>query len=736
MTENLGDFSMFELFKAEAETHCAALNDGLVAIESNPEDLSRIEPMMRAAHSIKGAARIIGLDIAVGLAHAMEDCFVAVQKGQQQLTSGRVDQLLQGVDCLARIAALTEDAVADWSAANTRAVETLINDLRAAAPADAPRAAEGPPPAPTPPAVPPDTTAAAEVAPSPAAAAPSEPPAEAVEEATLRVNARNLNRMMQLASESMISARHFQAVHRGLMQLRSGMDWIDFQTRHPATATEFQQRLAELEQVAWRSERLSSALYHEVLGSRMRPFADGVTAFPRMVRDLARGLGKKAALKIEGADVAVDRDILRKLEAPLNHILRNSVDHGIESLDERRAAGKPERGSILLTARHQAGMLTVQVRDDGKGIDAEAIRRKVIERKLADESLAAGLTDAELMEFLFLPGFSTAKHVTEVSGRGVGLDVVRSIVQEVAGTIRVDSQAGRSTTFTFRLPVTLSVIRAALAMVNGEPYAFPLTRLVRVARVPADRIKPVEGRQQFVLDGESVGLVSAVELFALGSAPPLEDIVSAIVIGQPGQLCGLAVDSFVGEQDLVVRPLDARLGNVPHIAATAMLETGEPLLIVDVEDLFQSVQQLLGEGRLRGVVSAPASSAAAARRRVLVVDDSITVREVERQLLRKNGYDVDVAVDGRDGWNALRAAKYDLLITDVDMPRMNGIELIRTVRREQRFAELPIIIVSYKDREDDRMLGMDAGANAYLTKGSFHDDSLIATVADLIGGSH
>jgi two-component system sensor histidine kinase and response regulator WspE len=339
------------------------------------------------------------------------------------------------------------------------------------------------------------------------------------------------------------------------------------------------------------------------------------------------------------------------------------------------------------------------------------------------------------MEFLFLPGFSTAAEVTEVSGRGVGLDVVRTMVQEVSGTVRAESEIGRGTTFTLYLPVTLSVIRAALAEIGGEPYAFPLSKLVRIMRVPNDEITPIQGRQQFMMDGHSVGLVKAHDVLDLDRREGIDSAdqhVSVIVIGQGDQPCGLAVDRFVGEQDLVVRPLAPRLGKVPHILAAAVTEAGEPLLIVDIEDLLQSVKQLLGEGRLRGMTSLSRHDTQA-RRKVLVVDDSITVREVERQLLVGRGYEVDIAVDGQDGWNALCSKAYDLLVTDIDMPRMNGIELVRHARRDARFAELPVIIVSYKDREEDRMLGFEVGANAYLTKGSFHDDSFVTTVADLIG---
>jgi two-component system sensor histidine kinase and response regulator WspE len=305
------------------------------------------------------------------------------------------------------------------------------------------------------------------------------------------------------------------------------------------------------------------------------------------------------------------------------------------------------------------------------------------------------------------------------------------MVQEVSGSVRVESEPGQSTAFTLRLPVTLSVVRAALAEISGEPYAFPLSRLRRILRVDVNECHPVQGRQQLLLDGRSVGLISAAEILGLPETQNADGQVSVIVLGEGEQTYGLMVDRFLGEQGLVVRQLDSRLGRVPHISSAAITESGEPLLIVDIEDLLRSMQQHLAEGRLRGLRSLCHAGTGRANR-VLVVDDSLTVREVERQLLKSQGYEVDVAVDGRDGWTALSSGDYDLLVTDVDMPRMNGIELIRAVREDERLADLPVIVVSYKDREQDRLLGLEAGANAYLTKGSFHDNTFLTTVRDLM----
>ncbi len=780
MSGDLSGFSMFELFKAEAETHARTLSDGLLALEAKPDELAHIDSLMRAAHSIKGAARILQLDPLVELAHAMEDCFVAVGRGEQPLPPARVDQLLRGVDLFQGLAALSEQQLDGWLQAHRDACASVAAEVRQ--PVAMPEELAGPQAEPrgepqeSPPAT--ETAEHPEAAPESDAARPAEiasptgpvgaigrpqeapirasrpvveAPRPAADDRAVPVSAANLNRILQLASESMIEARRLQSMTQSLNRARNigrrlfrcleqagtgdpdtaRKAWDEVKRLQEGWDQLLQEHASGVESALWQSERTSTALYHEVLGSRMRPFSEGTTAFPRLIRDLARTLGKRVSFEVQGGSVAVDRDILRKLEAPLNHLLRNCVDHGLESPEVRRAAGKSETGKIVLSARHHAGMLTVEVRDDGRGIDAEAVRRKVLDRQLAAPDLVARLSRDELFEFLFLPGFTTAGTVTEVSGRGVGLDVVQSMVQEVSGSVRIESEPGQSTSFTLRLPVTLSVVRAVLAGISGEPYAFPLSRLQRILRVDASECRPVQGRQQLLLDGRSVGLVSAAEILGLSESQTAGGPLSVIVLGEGQQLYGLMVDRFFGEQDLVVRQLDSRLGHVPHISSAAITESGEALLIVDIEDLLRSMQQRLAEGRLHGLRSLRHAQAGGAKR-VLVVDDSLTVREVERQLLKAQGYEVDVAVDGRDGWTALTSGDYDLLVTDVDMPRMNGIELIRAVRQDDRLAELPVIVVSYKDREQDRLLGLEAGANAYLTKGSFHDDTFITTARDLM----
>ncbi|MFM8893526.1 MAG: hybrid sensor histidine kinase/response regulator, partial [Planctomycetia bacterium] len=482
-----------------------------------------------------------------------------------------------------------------------------------------------------------------------------------------------------------------------------------------------------------RNEDLSGRLHHEVIVSRMRPLADGVRALPRLVRDLARTLGKQVRFETRGEQTGVDRDILDKLEAPLSHLLRNAVDHGIESPAEREAAGKPAEGTIVLEARHRAGMLQIQLFDDGRGIDFSAIRDRAVERELVPRHVADRLTEAEVAAFLFLPGFSTRRRVTEFSGRGVGLDVVQSMVKAVGGSVRVSSASGRQTAFTLQLPITMSVVRALLAEVASEPYAFPLTRIDHIQFVPHADVKSVEGRQFFHRDSESIGLVSATQVLGMGDPAPPPDPMPVVVISDRGQRFGMIVDAFLGERDLEVRPLDPRLGKVADVNSVSLLEDGAPVLIVDVEDLVLSIDNLLMGRRIARVDFEGLSRTIRRTKRVLVVDDSVTVRELERQLLRMRGFEVDVAVDGMDGWNAVRGGDYDLVVSDVDMPRLDGIGLVSLIKGDAARRNIPVVIVSYKDREEDRLRGLEAGAIRYLTKTSFHDQTFIATIVDLIG---
>ncbi|MEY2696864.1 MAG: hypothetical protein RL333_1002, partial [Pseudomonadota bacterium] len=345
--------------------------------------------------------------------------------------------------------------------------------------------------------------------------------------------------------------------------------------------------------------------------------------------------------------------------------------------------------------------------------------------------MSGRLAEQELFAFLFLPGITTKESVSQISGRGVGLDVVQTMIHGCGGSLRVSSEPHRGTRFECQLPVTRSVVRCLRIDVDGHAYAFPLSRIHRAERIPAHRVESMESMQFFHSDEGHVALFSARVLMGL---PRLEDSskdLALVLFELEGRRYALEVDRLVGEMDLVVRPLDPRLGKVAHFSTVSIDSEGRPILIADVDDLIRTFDRLAGKG-LGGILPKRPEHGADDLR-ILVVDDSLTVREVERKLLMDAGYRVETAVDGVDGWNQLARGGFALVVTDVDMPRMNGIELVTRIRADERFSEIPIVIVSYKDREADRQLGLKAGADFYLTKGSVHDKGLLDAVRDLIG---
>ncbi|MDM8550476.1 hybrid sensor histidine kinase/response regulator [Desulfobacterales bacterium HSG2] len=844
---DLSNFSMMDLFRSEVDLHAGTLNDGLLALENDPAAMDNIEGLMRAAHSIKGGARIVELDVVVKLAHTMEDCFVALQKGEGALKSGmkpeHIDVLLKGVDLITQISETADEELEEWIAAHQEETDTLLDAISSILtgskiknlasllspvkpvpdafsptkdvgdgyqetdqqageiPAETEQPLDYEPPEPEeqlpvriepelPPAEYQETPAPTKDDGQPDVLPPEKevgdkyqkekrkpsPPPRPRErqrkvpqrttekDRMVRVTATKIERLMGLAGEVVVSARWLPPFSKSLLKLKKShavlsgiLDKLqetlgqdeEFEIRSSKSeirktaararekARECNQylvdRLNQLDMFTSSSENLSDRLYHEVIRVRMRPFADGIRGFPRMVRDLSRELGKKVRLEIVGEATEVDRDILEKLDAPLNHLLRNALDHGIEYPEERRTAGKSEQATLRLEAAHRSGILMITVSDDGQGIDLDEMRLKILEKGLANSEMIDKLTEPELMDFLFLPGFSTLGTVTEISGRGVGLDVVHTMVHEVGGVVRAVSKAGKGVSFNMELPLTLSVIRTFLVEIAGEPYAFPLARIDRCLELCRKNIETVEDREYFKLDDKNISLVNTHDVLELEkSGDPLDEL-SVVIVSDRLHAYGLVVDRFLGEYDLVVRPLDPRLGKVTDVSAVAVMLDGSPVLIFDMDDLVRSIDSLLTGKRLKKIGHSIEAVDGKPEKHILVVDDSITVREMERKLLESKGYQVDVAVDGMDAWNMLRITPYDMVVSDIDMPRMNGFELITQIKQHEKLRSLPVMIVSYKNKKEDRLRGLEAGANYYLTKSSFQDNSFIDAVTDLIG---
>ncbi|MEN5110249.1 hybrid sensor histidine kinase/response regulator [Pseudomonas sp. TWI672] len=750
--EQMRDASLLELFSLEAEAQTQVLITGLMALERNPTQAAQLEACMRAAHSLKGAARIVGIDAGVSVAHVMEDCLVAAQEGRLLLRAEHIDALLRGTDLLLHVATPGDPA-------GEGAVPGFLAQMAGLL---------APPGAPVPSSVPAQTPLPTVDLVTPELEPEAEPPVPRKAskrgaqggERVLRVTADRLNSLLDLSSKSLVETQRLKPYLATLQRLKrmhgQGMRALDglkaqlegsgqslpvlealAQAQRLLMETQhiLQQQTADLDEFGWQASQRAQLLYDTALACRMRPFADVLTGQSRMVRDLGRSLGKQVRLQIDGEKTQVDRDVLEKLEAPLTHLLRNAVDHGIELPEQRLLAGKPEEGAIRLRASHQAGLLILELSDDGAGIDLQRLQRSIVQRGLSPADTVAQMSEAELLTFLFLPGFSMRDKVTEVSGRGVGLDAVQHLVRDLRGSIELTQQAGQGCRFHLEVPLTLSVVRSLVVEVGGEAYAFPLAHIERTLEVTAEQIVQIEGRQHFWHEGRHIGLVAASQLLNRPAAQGDESALRVVVIREREQLYGVAVERLIGERVLVVMPLDARLGKVQDISAGALLDDGSVVLIVDVEDLLRSVEKLLSTGRLERIERGVQAGRGASRKRILVVDDSLTVRELQRKLLSNRGFEVAVAVDGMDGWNALRSEDFDLLITDIDMPRMDGIELVTLVRRDQRLQSLPVMVVSYKDREEDRRRGLDAGADYYLAKASFHDDALLDAVVELIGGA-
>jgi len=732
--DELNRQSLLNLFREEAETQTRVLSNGLLTLESAPTDQAALEACMRAAHSLKGAARIIGLQDGVDIAHLMEESFVSAQRGALTLSAAHIDALLRGVDLLLRIG--HEEHAS--SSLTRQDIDAFIACLQVPGEPDG-------------------------ALPDAAQALPKNDPPPSNRNVSLhdpnrmlRVHADNLDRLLSLSGESLVESRWLKPFTESMLRVKRtqrvaarGLDAIydalaaQLDPQALAELNEVRQtlgttqqllgaRIDELDRFDRRSTNLAQELYNEALQCRMRPFGDATHAYPRIVRDLARSLGKRVRFSIVGEATQVDRDILDMLDAPLGHLLRNALDHGVETPEQRVLRGKSAEANLTLEARHSAGKLLISVSDDGAGIDLDKLRTAIVKRRLADEETSLHLSDQELLEFLLLPGFSMREQVTELSGRGVGLDVVHEMVKAVRGTVRIINDAERGARFVLQLPLTLSIIRSLLVEVGGEAYAFPLAHVRRTLELARSEIDLLEGQQHFLFEGRPVGLVTAHQLLEAAPSDETRASIAAIVIGNERETYGIAVDRFLGERMLVVQPLDSRLGKIKDIAAGALMENGEVVLIIDVEDLLHSVDRLVRGGQLDKVRRA-AGAVAPVRKHVLVIDDSLTVRELERKLLEKRGYAVTIAVDGMDGWSALRNGTFDLVVTDIDMPRMDGIELVALIKRDVLLRKVPVMIVSYKDREEDRRRGLDAGADYYLAKGNFHDEALFDAVRELIG---
>lgn len=733
-TVTQSDRSIITLFFVDLETYTRLLQDGLLALEMSPFDEQLLASLMRAAHSIKGAARVMGLEELVHLAHALEEFFLHLQKQHIEANRQMMDLLFKIVDLFSALVKQQPEALSAWLSPKKALIEGWTQQLMQWI-----------------------------AQPPPAAARPAEDLAlERLEEIIrlrrepmLRMQTGYLNRLMGLAGELLVELRYLQPFAQKLMQLKK-MQYeqsalidalrdtcneeslgekgetvlLELQRQTHACLLNTTDRLDELESFVGRYGSLSDSLYREVVSSRLCPFDEGIQDMPRMVRNLSKELDKQVHLEIVGRFVTVDREILDQLQTPLQHLLRNAVDHGIEPLQQRLALGKPAVGTIRLEAYHRAGLLHIVVADDGCGVDFSAVKKALVKRGTDSQAVSLMHQD-ELLSALFLPGFTTNIEATQISGRGFGLNTVQAMVHDVGGKILVESVEGKGTQFCLQLPLTLSILRALLVEISGEPYAFPLARTHRALLVSLQSVQQIENHYYTVIDDESVGLVWGYHLLDTAAPVQVEQTLPVVLVTQDKQMYGIVVDLLLGEKELIVQELDRKLGKIPMISCGALMEDGAPLLLLDVEEMIDAARRVLSTRELS--LKADSEKSTFKPKRILVVDENATVANTEVRILQASGYRVSLASNGIEGWNMLLKGGYDLIITEIT-PEMEGLELIRLIKSAPEFKSLPVLIISCKEEPQDKTMGLQAGADAYLSKAGFQESQFLAKVHELLIG--
>jgi two-component system, chemotaxis family, sensor kinase CheA len=731
-------------FTGELEEQVRQMNADLLALESAPLDAERLRSLFRSAHTIKGASRIVGQLEVEEACHAMETLFDAVRRSSKKLNESHFARLFRLVDELGDAAARLRAG----EPVNAGALLTLARELSAT---DAAPVAE---PVPSPARAP-----AAPAAPAPAALEAGDE--RRVEDRTavtrsqsgpvmVRVAADKLEALLDTSGELLVAAARLaeRAPEVEVVQDMSERwlaDWradrsklarlVD-ENEHAAheVLARLDQRFERLRSMlgqfarsARDDARMLSRLSNEIGGATRRMhlsfMSEAFESLPRAVRDVAAAEGKEARLELSGGDVEADRAVVDALREPLLHLVRNAVDHGLERPAARRARGKTETGSVRVGAMLKEGRICVEVSDDGSGLNVEALRQRI-----RQQGMSPPASDEELVRSILAGGVTTRRRVTQISGRGVGLDLVRASLERVRGSVHVRWSEGEGTTFILECPPSPATMRVLLVVCGGQLLALPSTHVRRLLPVRATELHQVNGMTVMTMAGGTVQVAALATLLG----PPLPTfqgggLRTAALLDFGGRKLALLVDALHSELEVMVRPLNRNAAN-PQIAGGALLPSGRVALVVNVGALFAAASHAEDP-----VVAGPATVREAERQRILVVDDSITTRALEQNLLESAGYDVVTAVDGQDGWRKLQEQGADLVVADVEMPRMDGILLCETIRRSDAFATLPVVLVTALESAEHRARGLSAGADAYIAKSAFNQATLLETVRQLLG---
>jgi two-component system chemotaxis sensor kinase CheA len=729
-----------ETFRVEASEHLEAITAGLLALERavDAERPPMIERIFREAHSLKGAARSVSLTGVEALCQEMESIFAAMQREEVGLSTEMLDALHPALGVLGILCASPGTPPSpDGREEEQQALAMLQRVVRGTADECA-------------------KTPAVAVASEPRVAnAPAGPATVAPD--TVRVSTQKLGAIL-LEAEELVSAKIAGSARAAEIRALAGelANWNQQCVRQAARQRRGQEgaaaasELLESEMLYARTlenslRKLAGSAHHDALalaaisdrlieGTKkvlLLPCSYLLGALPKMVRDLAREQGKEADLLVNGEDIEIDRRVLDELKDPLIHLLRNSVDHGIEKPDVRRRLGKPSRGSVTIAVEPVEGnRVELTVADDGGGIDAREVGKAAVRLRLMAAGEAARLAEADVTGLIFRSGLSTSPIITDLSGRGLGLAIVREKVEKLGGTITVSSTPGAGTTFRMLVPLSLASFRGVLVEAAGRRFMIPTASVVRVCRVQPDEIKTVENRQIVTLAGRAVSLARLRDLLELsGPARSANGAArSAVVVRAVGRQVALLVDEVQSEQEVMVKRLGRQLARVRNVAGACILGSGAVIPVLNVADLVESASTA-GAPESTDAVHAAAPER---RGRLLIAEDSITARMLVKSILEGAGYEVVATVDGMDALTRLKTEPFDLVVSDVDMPRMNGFELTARIRADKKLSDLPVVLVTALSAQKDREYGIEVGANAYIVKSDFDQSNLLEIVRRLL----
>lgn len=691
-------------FRVEAAEHVQALTANLLALERGvapAEAPAVLEEMFREMHTLKGAARSVGLMDVEAVCQTAESLLSGLSQGQMKLTRDVLRRLQEAVDATSRLLAGGE-------------------------------------------------------APAPATPAPARPAPQAGPLAeTLRVATAKLDTLTLQAEDLLVPklaagerALETRALAEAVTACRTSLDRA-LQAARSGQAAGAEAELATGLQPALRAVGVQAreilvhavrdqrtlagavdGLLEETRRLRMMPASSALDVFPRMVRDLAEEQGKEVEWAATGGDLEVDRKVLEATKDPLIHLVRNAIDHGIEPPKLRAEAGKAARGRVGVSiAALEGGRIEIRVEDDGRGIDRARVREAAVRAGLATADAAEALTDEDALDLIYRSGLSTSPIITNVSGHGLGLAIVKERVEGLGGRIDVETKAGAGTRITMVVPASIATFRGLLIRAGGQPFLLPIEAVERAIRIAPEDVETVEGREAIRWDGRPLFLARLSGLLELPetASPPGPQGKSPCVIVRFGEeRLGLLVEEISGDREVVVKDLRAPLVRVRNVAGAGLLGTGEVVVILRPTDLLRSSQKARG---LAAPLPGPEEKRQTA---VLVVDDSITTRTMEKNLLEAAGYRVRVAVDGIDAWTALKSETFDLVVSDVDMPRMDGFDLTARIRSDPKLQDLPVVLVTALESREDKERGIEVGANAYVVKSSFDQSNLLEIIRRLV----